>query len=87
MNPALRTVAMSPSVLPFTPSVTAAATPTKPVKMFITATSRLSSSSAPPPGASAARAWPTSQMPFTTSTAPTYSRTTASSIGALLSAT
>src|SRR5215207_4594022 len=89
MNPPPRIEARSPLSLPWIMSVTAATTPTKPVKRFRTVTSRSPSSegcaaaaeSAAPPGASAAaRAWPNSQIPFTTRTAPTYSSTTPSNI-------
>jgi hypothetical protein len=89
MKPPPRIDARSPSLLPWISSVEAHTMPTKPVKMFSTVTSRFSSSvgcavaaGLSPAGASAAaRAWPTSQIPFTTRTAPTYSSITLSSIG------
>src|SRR5215510_4918859 len=125
MKPLARTDARSPALLPCTRYVTAATTPTNPVKMLSTATSRFwmnrgdasalgggwatisppsswpaaASRATAPAGtrtaaassavalagtwaaAEAARACPTSQMPFTTSTAPTYNRTTPSSTG------
>src|SRR5829696_898447 len=85
MKPAPRNEAMSSSRLPSIMKMTAATTPTKPVKMLITVTSRpwmkngwASTAAAPASPVVAARAWPISQMPLITSTAPTYSSTTPS---------
>src|SRR3954451_19585317 len=89
MKPPPRTEARSPALLPWTSSVVAVTSPTKPVNRLMTVTSRFPRSvgcswagAASPAGArAAARACPTSQMPLTSRTAPTYSSITPSSMG------
>src|SRR5687767_12418097 len=83
MNPPPRIEARSPSRLPWTRSVVAHTSPTRPVNRLMTVTSRSWSTvgwatgSAP---AGATRTDPTSQIPFTIRTTPTYSSITPSSI-------